>query len=178
MFHLHIKKSTFLLSIILILFPALITSLFLQTPNPRNLQDYIKYSNDGIFYKIEFPKNDITGTGDKLQDVPYKTLCIIKNCPNTCCLGEIDALVCGTKEECKQFYDTSIVGNIVAAVIIPIFILSVFILAFYCFYKRSKNKGLSALFAFACIFIITIPLVIWYLWKYKPFGEDEEHKKR
>ena len=177
MFSVNIKKSTILFSLTALLFPILISSSFLENLNTRNLQDYIKYSSGGVYYLIDFPKNDITGTGDKLQDVPYKTLCIIKNCPSTCCTGEINELVCGTQEQCKQFYDNSIVGNVVAAIILPIFFIAIFFIAFHCFYKRSKNWALSALLAFCCMFILTIPIVIWYIWKFKPFGEDEEKKE-
>lgn len=143
----------------------------------RNMQDYVKFSDKSIFYKTEFPKNDITGTGDILQDSPYKALCIIKNCPNKCCIGDINALVCASASQCQEFYDTSIIGNVIAAIIFPLFFLAVFLVCFHCFHKRCKDKGLSALLAFFCIFIITIPIVLFVIWKYKLFPEPEKKNK-
>ena len=168
------KKTIFFFSIIAIaiLFPLLTSSTFLKNIDTRYLQtqNYIKFTGSGIYYKIDYVKNDITGTGDILQDSPYRALCIVKKCPNVCCLGEINSLTCGTAAQCQQFYDTSIIPNVVMACIFPIFFLAVFLIAFYCFYKKSNKKRLSALLAFGCIFIITIPLVLFIIWKRKLFS--------
>lgn len=149
------------------------TSRFLQE---NRLQDYIKFSSDSIFYKLEYPKNDITGTGDQLQDSPYRALCIIKQCPNTCCFGEIDNLVCGTSAQCKQFYDYSILGNVLSAILITLLFFGIFSGAFCCFYKKYKKFWPCVLLAFICMFIITIPFVIYVLWKYKIFDDEKEKK--
>ena len=180
MYYKYIKKTMIIFCTFAIMFPLLTTSSFLENIKTRNLQEYVKFSDTGIFYNIKFPKNDITGTGDKLQDSAYRALCITKRCANQCCTGEINDLICASQEQCKQFYDTSIVGNVAAAIIIPISIVIIFFVAFHCFYQKSKKKGMSALLAFGCIFIITIPLVIFIIWKYKLFKlceEDEEGKK-
>lgn len=166
----YMKKSILIFTLITTFLPIFISSSFLsESQRYLQTQNYVKFSDSGIFYKIEFPKNDITGTGDILQDSPYRALCIVKRCPNLCCTGEIDSMICGTKDQCKSFYDNSIIPNVVAAVIFPLFFISVFIL-FYCFfYKKSNKKRLSLLLAFCCIFIITIPIVLYLIWKYKLF---------
>lgn len=140
---------------------------------------YIKFSSDSIYYKLKFMKNDITGTGNRLKDVPYRTICVLKNCPNICCIGDIDSMVCGGKDQCKEFYDDSIYGNIVAAVIFPILFLGIFVF-FYCVFNKisdGKNKALSALLAFSCMFVITIPFVIFFIWKFKPYEENDSNNK-
>lgn len=165
------KKSIIFFSLVALLCPLLISSTFLRNINERILQtqNYIKYTGSGIYYKIDYPKNDITGTGDILQDSPYRALCIVKQCPNICCLGEINGLTCGTATQCKQFYDTSIIPNVVSAILFPLFFLGIFLIAYFCFYKKSNKKCLSAALAFACIFIITIPFVLLFIWKRKLF---------
>lgn len=135
----------------------------------RNLQVYAKFSESGIFYKIEFPKNDVTGTGDKLQDSPYKALCFLKNCPFKCCVGEIYSLECASEQKCQEFVDSYFVGNVASAVIFPIFFFTVFLVSFYCYLKRSKKCGLSFLLAFGSMIIITIPILLFIIWKYKLF---------
>ena len=131
MYSKYIKKTMIIFCTFAIMFPLLTTSSFLENIKTRNLQEYVKFSDTGIFYNIKFPKNDITGTGDKLQDSAYRALCITKRCANQCCTGEINDLICASQEQCKQFYDTSIVGNVAAAIIIPISIVIIFFVAFY-----------------------------------------------
>lgn len=151
-------------------------SVFLQETDQRTLQ-YIEYNPKGIYYLLEFPKNDITGTGDKLQDIPYKALCIIKACESACCTGDITSMKCGTAEECKTFFDSTRRGNVAAAVIIPIAVTAIFFVAFFLLWKKFKvSWDLSALLAFICMFVVTIPFVILYVWKYKPFVANSADK--
>jgi hypothetical protein len=169
-----LKKNLFTTLIFLILFSLS----FSIIENRRNLQnfDYVKFRVDSIYYKLEFIMNDITGSGNKLKDVPYKSLCITKNCPNICCIGDIDSMTCGSIEQCKTFYDAYIVGNVIESVIFPVFFVFIFLIFFYFFNKYSNNKPLSALLAFCCIFIITIPLVFCYIVKFKPFEKTEKNE--
>jgi hypothetical protein len=172
MYSKYTKKSILFLSLVALLLPLLISSTFLKNINERYLQtqNYIKYTGSGIYYKIDYPKNDITGTGDILQDSPYRALCIVKQCSNICCLGDINSLTCGTREQCQQFYDTSVIPNVVGAVLGPLIILAIFLIAYFCFLTKSNKKCLSALLALACIFIITIPFVLFFIWKRKLFS--------
>jgi hypothetical protein len=182
MYSKKIQKLIILTILITLIIPILSVSSFLDgTENKETrIQDYVKFSDMGIFYNIQFPKNDITGTGDILQDSPYRSLCVLKNCPFKCCTGEINALVCASQEQCKEFYDAYTVGNVIAAVIFPIFFFSIFLIFFICFHKRCKKIGLSALLAFGCTFIFTIPIIIFVIWKFKLFklcDENEEEKR-
>ncbi len=150
--------------------------LFLKETNERSLQ-YVQYSSKGIYYLLDYPKNDITGTGDKLKDVPYRALCSIMACESNCCTGEIDNMICGTAQECKAFLDSTRRGNVAAAVVIPIAVTFIFLVAFFLLWKKFKVLlSLSALLAFICMFVITIPFVIWYVWKYKTLGENDSEK--
>jgi len=126
----------------------------------RNLQ----YSLNSIYYNIVYPANDITGTGDKLKDVPYKVVCKILNCVSGCCVGEIDNMRCGAIADCKVYSDYSKVPGMIAAIVVPI---GVFILLAALFYYLLKHRKYSCSTAFCmclgCIFVITIPIVLYYL---------------
>lgn len=138
---------------------------FLNKNNDRELQSYVEYSSNGIYYNLKYPKNHITGSGDKLADVPYRVLCIIKAC-ESCCVGEINNLQCGSAEECKTYLDSTRIGSIVAAVIVPIGVTCIFIVAYLILNKKCKLPwDLSLVLAFTCMFVITIPFVIWYVMK-------------
>lgn len=171
-------KNLLLSGVILLSFVPLITntSNFLPEKTQRSLQ-YVEFSSNGIYYLLEYQKNDITGTGDKLQDVPYKALCIIKACENSCCTGDITNMQCGTAEECKTYFDSTRRGNVAAAVIIPIAVTVIFFLVFFLLWKKyNVSWDLSALLSFICMFVITIPFVIWYVKKYKPLDENSTDK--
>lgn len=182
----YIPKLIILSTIITLIIPILSQSSFLDGTETKDkeiqqrIQDYVKFSSSGIFYNIQFPRNDITGTGDILQDSPYRSLCIIKNCPFKCCTGEIYSLTCASESQCKEFYDAYTLGNVIAAIIFPVFFFSVFLIFLIFFYKRSKNCGLSTLLAFGCTFIFTIPIILFVIWKFKLFKlcEDGEEEKR
>lgn len=173
-----IKKKLLLIGITIISLFTLIanTTNFLTKSNQRNLQ-YVEFWSEGIYYLLDFPKNDVTGTGDKLQDVPYKALCIIKACENSCCTGEINQMQCGTADQCREFLDSTKKGNVAAAVVVPIIVTAIFFIAFFVMWKKFNVAWeLSGLLAFICMFIVTIPFVLLYLVKYKPFGTNHVDK--
>jgi len=171
----NLIKTKFTAIIILVCINLIFTSEFLYDNSSRNLQQqqYVEYSNNGVFYTLNYPKNDITGTGDKLQDSPYKVLCILKACPGGCCIGEINNLQCETAENCKMYFDSTRKGNVAAAVIIPIVVTAIFLIAFFLLRKYYNKASLFyiALLSFICMLVITIPFVILYLIKAQPFGE-------
>ena len=175
----NLLKNLLLSGVILLSFIPLITSdayNFLQKTSQRSLQ-YMEFSPKGIYYLLDYPKNNITGTGDKLQDVPYKALCVIKACDSACCIGNIDSLQCGTAEECKAYVDSTKRGNVAAAVIIPIAVTVIFFVALILLRKKFKVAwDLAALLAFICMFVVTIPFVILYLRRYKPFEDKNANK--
>ena len=131
-----------------------------KSENKRNLQ----YALNSIYYNIAYPANDITGTGDKLKDAPYKVLCKILSCVSGCCVGEIDNMRCGAATDCQVYSDYAKVPGMVAAIVVPIV---VFILLFaFCFYlvkykKYSLSKALCM--CLGALFIVTIPVVLYYL---------------
>jgi len=126
----------------------------------RNLQ----YNFKSIYYNIVYPANDITGTGDKLKDVPYKVLCKIMKCESGCCVGEIDNMRCGLEEDCKIYTNYSNLPGLVAAIIVPIGVFFVFLLLFIFLTKYKKyNCGKTLLICLACLFVVTIPIVIYFM---------------
>lgn len=161
-------KSPFICVLIMMSFiPLVLMSNFLPVSIPRGLQ-YVEYPPKGVYYEITFLKNSITGTGDRLQDVPYKAICVIKTCQSNCCSGDINNMLCATVEDCKMYFNSTRKGNIAAAVIIPIAVTAIFLSAFLLLFMKFKVNGwISAFIAFICMFVITIPFVIWYLWKNK-----------
>lgn len=127
--------------------------------NQRNLQ----FTTKSVFYTIPFPKNNITGTGDIMNDVPYKALCNILNCNSGCCVGEIDSMSCGDKINCDKYFDYKQYRVIAPAVIVPICVFLFIILLYLVFRKRNKYSILKSLFlAVLSIFIISIPYVFYY----------------
>ena len=175
----RILKNPIIVGIFLMSFlPLVFMHEFLPKEMDRNLQ-YVEYSSKGIYYTLVYPKNDITGTGDRLQDVPFKALCIIKSCTSGCCIGEINNLQCGTVDDCKIYFDSTRTGNVAAAVIIPIAVTAIFLAALFILRKKYNVAwDLSFLLAFTCMFVITIPFVIWYLCKTKPFGKSDKEINR
>ena len=164
-------RNSLINGIIMISFiPLVLMTNFLPYPNSRSLQ-YVEYSANGVYYEITFPKNSITGTGDRLQDVPYKSLCIIRSCPSNCCTGDINNMQCASAEDCKMYFDSTRKGHVAAAVVIPIAVTAIFLTTFLVLFLKFKvNWWIAAFIGFICMFVVTIPFVIWYLVKNKPFG--------
>jgi hypothetical protein len=128
----------------------------------RNLQ----YSLGSIYYELVYPINNLTGTGDRLKDVPYKVQCKIKKCDTGCCVGEIDSMTCGLKENCIIYLDESNMPTLLAGIIIPLVLLIIFIILFITFtkvYKLSTCKSIC--FSLACFTIILIPCVAYFVYK-------------
>lgn len=125
----------------------------------RNLQ----YSSNSNYYKLEFIKNNVTGSGDKLMDVPYKALCVLKSCESGCCEGEIDNLICSTVESCTKYKDYNRARTVVPAVIVPCVCVLFFMLMTMIFMKRNQySPAKSMLLAFLCFFVVTIPYILYY----------------
>jgi hypothetical protein len=56
--------------------------------------------------------NDVTGTGFKLKDSAYLSLCKLLNCTTGCCMGSINQMRCGSKVQCDFiYYQTSFFKN-------------------------------------------------------------------
>lgn len=128
----------------------------------RNLQ----YSLGSIYYELVYPINNLTGTGDRLKDVPYKVQCKIKQCESGCCVGEIDKMLCGDPADCAIYLEESRKPTLLAGIVIPVGLLIIFIVLFISFRKVYKlSVGQSICLAFGCLTIVLIPFVAYYVYK-------------
>ena len=128
----------------------------------RNLQ----YSLGSIYYQLEYPMNVLTGTGDRLKDVPYRVKCKLQKCETGCCVGEIDNMTCGAADDCTIYLDASKIPYLLTAIIIPIGIFVIFIILLITFLKVYKlSIGLSFCFALGCLTIVLIPCVAYFVYK-------------
>ena len=146
-----------------------------NTATIRNLQ----YSIGSIYYELLYPINNLTGTGDRLKDVPYIVKCKIKKCVSGCCIGEIDNMICGAANECLIYLDESKKPNLISAIIIPIALFIIFIVLIITFYKVYKlSIGLSICYSFCCLTILLIPFIAYCVYKeYKNKKENENIKE-
>lgn len=172
-------KILFYLTLVNIIFSTISTKkVYFQhetlNENKRNLQ----YALQSVYYNIVYPANDITGTGDRLKDVPYKVLCKLMTCETGCCVGEIDYMSCGLASDCKLYSDYSKIGGMVAAIVIPIGVSILLILLFIFFLKVKKYScGSSFCLCFGCLFIVPIPFVLYYCFCKKNSSVTPEGKK-
>jgi hypothetical protein len=85
---------------------------------------------------------------------------------------------CASGDDCKMFFDSTRKGHLVAAVVIPIAVTSIFLVAFLVLFLKFKVNGwIAAFIGFICMFVVTIPFVIWYLLKNKPLGISNKETK-
>ena len=163
---LKLKEILFYIALVNLLFSAISTEkVWIEMKNQqfepkRNLQ----FSLNSIYYNIVYPANNITGTGDKLKDVPYKVLCKVLSCVSSCCVGEIDNMQCGAAADCKVYSNYVKMPGIIAAIVVPggVFIL----LIAFCIYlmKYLKYSFCGALcMCFGILFVVSIPVVLYYL---------------
>ena len=133
-----------------------------KTPESRNLQ----YSMGSIYYELEFPINNLTGTGDRLKDVPYRALCKIQNCYTGCCVGAIDKMSCGPTADCIIYLESSKTGITLIIILVVVVLFIVFVLLFLLFKKVFKFSVCSAIcLSFGCISVILIPWIIFFVSK-------------
>lgn len=141
----------------------------------RNLQ----YSMKSIYYDLVYPSNDLTGTGDKLKDVPYKVLCKIIACTTGCCVGEIDNMRCGAANDCKTYKDYSNMGGVIAAIVVPISVTIILVFLTLLFNKKWKYTCCTSfVMALGCIFIIPLPFIIYCICKKDCSVTAEKNKEK
>lgn len=132
---------------------------FLSEKN-RNLQ----YSLGSIYYELQYPINDLTGTGDRLKDVPYKVQCKILACESGCCVGEIDKMSCGPAADCAIYQDSLNTGRLIISVCIVVILLVIFFIFCLIYVKIFKfGKGTSVCLALGSMTVILIPLVVYWI---------------
>lgn len=135
---------------------------FLQ--QSRNLQ----YSLGSIYYELAYPINNLTGTGDRLKDVPYKVQCKIKQCDSGCCVGEIDSMVCGLASDCAVYLEKSREPSLIIGIVVPFSLLIIFLILFIIFRKGyNVPTGKSMLYALLCLTIVLIPFIAYWIYKNK-----------
>lgn len=153
--------------VFIILFLYLIT--FASTKNTnqlnKNQSRNLQYSIGSVYYELQFPANDLTGTGDRLKDVPYKVKCKILACETGCCVGEIDKMSCGPQTDCAIYSESVRILTISIAVPIVVGLFIIFLILFFTFLKVYKlSCCLSTGLSLACFIIILIPLVIYLVY--------------
>lgn len=164
-FNNNIKKTFLTFFFMTIFFSNILT----KENKARNLQKKRDFSSNSIYYLTKFPFNSVTGTGNELNDIPYRALCITRKCDSGCCVGKINQMQCGTAADCKTYNNYEYFLMIAPATLIPISILIFLSLFILLFTKRNQYSFLkSFLLAFICLGIITIPFVLYYARKAAP----------
>ena len=153
----NLKKIVFIISFLYLM--TFISSTITTKPESRNLQ----YSTGSIYYELQYPINNLTGTGDRLKDVPYMVQCNILRCESGCCVGEIDKMSCGPAADCAIYLSSFETGTtIIIACVIVFFFLILLILAIT-FNKVFKfSICASVCLSLGCMTIILIPCVIYF----------------
>jgi hypothetical protein len=99
--------------------------------------DYIIYNK-----KVEI-ENDVTGTGNKLKDVVYISMCDTFNCPYKCCQGPINSMQCAEKSQCEALRILAYKIDTILFILllqIPYFLLGIFYFVLKCLeVKKSPN---------------------------------------
>ena len=167
-------NKTFLTNIIFTI--IIFNSIQTITPNKRILQKR-EYKSDSIYYVSKFATNNITGTGDKFNDVAYRSMCYVKNCNTRCCIGAINKMTCGDSETCKTYEDHMYFLVAAPAALIPIVILCFLSFFVLLFTKRNDYSFCkSLLLAILCLAIISIPYVLYYA-RFAPKKKKKKEKK-
>jgi hypothetical protein len=92
------------------------------------------------YEKVVETDNVITGTGNKLKDVAYRSLCLTLNCDNNCCDGQIEHIKCAKREKCDGYWnkiDNFELMEIIIGVMTPYILAPIF----WCITKlNNKNQ--------------------------------------
>jgi hypothetical protein len=125
--------------------------------------------HSSIYYSIpkDFPINNVTGTGNKLDDVTYRKTCINLKCISDCCEGDIKKLYCGLQQNCEKYqkYVTDEKTFLVLIAVLSIAgCLIILFLGFVFCNKQKKSKKEKAKEAGIMILaLIFFPITIIYL---------------
>ena len=63
------------------------------------------YRSSVAYSKHFITDNSITGTGNKLKDITYNSLCNTLKCTTGCCEGILNIMYCGVPENCVKYRD-------------------------------------------------------------------------
>ena len=181
--HLNISTNVNLKKLIcLVSFLSLITlissSVTSETTKRLSQTRSLAYSIGSIYYELTYPINNLTGTGDKLKDVPYQVQCRIKKCESGCCIGEIDGMLCGAAADCAIYLEKSKETSLIVSIVVPIGLLIIFLILFITFKKVYKiSTGKSICFALGCLTIVLIPCVAYFVYQGSKNESTNEKQK-
>lgn len=167
----NIKRLLFILSF-LYLMTFITSSISSYSNSIKNTQEKrirnLSYTIGSIYYELQYPLNDLTGTGDRLKDVPYKVQCKLLACESGCCVGEINKMRCGPEADCAIYLDSVNTNITIIAVCVIVVLLIIFLILFVTFKKVFKfSNSASACLSLGCMSILFIPWVIYFICKEK-----------
>lgn len=113
-------------------------------------------------YEPPFISNNVTGTGNLLRDIVYRSQCKLLSC-DSCCTGALSTNIsCSTSSVCQEFFGFLTFKNAILPSIIVISIALVaylFFLFFYCMRIKSKKEAvIQATLTF--LFLVLFPIVV------------------
>ena len=161
----NMKRLIFIISFIYLI--AFTSSTISNKPSNKNKElRNLQYSHGSIYYELQYPLNNITGTGDRLKDVPYKVQCKLLACDSGCCVGEIDNLSCGPEVDCLIYLENSKSESIIIGIVVSFGLLIILIILFVTFLKVFKfSISASFCLSIGCMSVILIPWVVYFVHK-------------
>lgn len=148
--------------------------------NTRDLYTTTTKNSKTIVYSKSFDlDNNITGTGNKLEDIAYNSVCEGLQCQSGCCEGIINSMTCGSPDNCKKYYAYKRMIKIITIVFVIAGALFFFWVMSCCQSKKGDCKGKACDGLLVVIFLIFLPIIIIYLIFKKCFkncGEDSARK--
>jgi hypothetical protein len=133
---------------------------------PLNLQEdkISRHSKKNIYYYTIYKPNNITGTGNLLEDTAYRTICATLACSYGCCNGDINVMKCGTEADCDEYNSYKLIGKIIMIIILSLVGLFFILCLALKVCNRNKTTKENMLLAGLIVFIIAfIPFVSVYL---------------
>lgn len=176
----NMKKIIFLISFLyLISSTAALSNIKTIQKEKEKESRKLQYSLGSIYYELQYPLNNLTGTGDRLKDVPYKVQCKILACASGCCVGEIDNMSCGPAADCAIYLDALETNTLIIAVCVAVVFLIIFAILFITFKKIYKfSISASTCLALGCMTIFLIPCVIWFVCKERKNVTSDNNKSK
>jgi hypothetical protein len=113
-----------------------------------------------IYYSTHFDiANNVTGTGNKLADMPYQAICKSLLCSTNCCEGDMNDMVCGTEVSCQEYSNYLKMIKIIIGVCISVGIVCLISLFICCGSKKTNCSDRTVEYFTILGFIIFFPIV-------------------
>jgi hypothetical protein len=110
--------SIFILTNFFLILNFLLTFIINTNGESVRKNNFIEADNFFYYTRIFEEENDITGTGNKLKDVVYNSICMSLKCKNICCNGLINEMQCGNKNNCKDYWEAASHKEIIDMILI------------------------------------------------------------